>query len=284
MCFVLSVIFTLGICCQAMAQGGPLWLGTKRLPAVFMTEVVKGNVPGHSLIHVFGKADVGTTFVPIASSLKYPTPTTATTLEVVSGDADDKADGDGAREITVVGLNGDWEEITQVVATNGLTPVPLPIDMIRVYRWWVSASGVYATSTTGSHQGTITIQTSPGAVLWFNGIVTPYPKGQSEIAGYTVPVGFRAYVFIEGLVADSTKSVDVMFLKRENADDITAPFTAMRVVKDYVGVSSHTIGADQNAPINAFAAKTDLIFMAKVASGTAGVSVDYELLLIEDGY
>jgi hypothetical protein len=253
-------------------------------PTSFLIEVVKGNVPGHSLIHVFGKADVGTTFVPIASSLKYPTPTIATALEVVSDDPNDTALGSGAREISVIGLDSTWREITQVVPTSGLTGVPLPIDMVRVYGWWVSASGTYATSTQGSHAGTITIQEAVGGALWFNGIVTPYPKGQSEIAGYTVPVGFRALIFIESIVADTNKAVDVMFLKRLDADRIAAPFSAMRVVKDYVGVSSHAVGADQNAPIDTFPAKTDLMFMAKVSNGTASVSVDYELLLIADGY
>lgn len=260
------------------------WMGTAGSPEQFLIEVVKGNIPGHSLIHVFGKAIVGTTLVPIASSLKYPTPTAAVALEVISSDADDTAAGAGAREITVVGLDANWEEITQVVATNGLTAVPLPISMLRVYRWWVSASGVYATATTGSHQGTITIQEVSGSALWFNGLITPYPKGQSEIAGYTVPTGFRAYIFIQAIIADSSKSVDVMFLSRVNADTVVAPFTAMRSVKNWGGVSSAAVGADTNAPIDAFPARTDLIFLAEVGTGTAAVSVDYEVLLVKDGY
>jgi hypothetical protein len=264
--------------------GQPGWVGTSGSPDVFLIEVVKGNVPGHTVRHRFGKGIVGTTMVPIASSLKYPTPIAATTLEVVSDDADDTVAGAGARTVTVMGLDSNWEEITQTVNMAGLTPVPLPIDMIRVYDWWVETSGVYATSGTGSHQGVITIQTSPGAVLWFNGVVTPYPKGQSEISGFTVPVGFRAYVFIHGIVADSTKSVDVMFIKRIDAGDVTTPFSPMRAVKDFTGVSDHSVGFDSGAPVNAFSAKTDLIFMGVVSSGTASISVDYEILLIADGY
>jgi hypothetical protein len=267
---------------NASARRG--WQGTAGSPEIFLIEVVKGNIPGHTLLHRFGKAVVGTTMVPIASSLKYPTPIAAVALEVISDDADDTAAGAGAREITVVGLDSTWAEITQVVATNGLTAVPLPIDMIRIYDWWVSASGVYATASTGSHEGTITIQEVSGSALWFNGITTPYPKGQSQIAGYTVPLGYRAYIFIEGIVADSTKSVDVMLLARRDAGDVTAPYTAMRAIKDYVGVSDNAQGADNNAPINAFSAKTDLIFLGAVSTGTASISVDYEVLLIADGY
>ena len=260
------------------------WQGTSGSPEQFLIEVVKGNIPGHTLHHRFGKGLVGTTMVPIASSLKYPTPTVATTLEVVSSDADDTVAGAGARTVSVKGLNASWEEITQTVNMNGLTPVPLPIDMIRVYDWWVASSGVYATSATGSHQGTITVQTSPGAVLWFNGTVTPYPKGQSEIAGYTVPVGFRAYIFVHGIIADSTKAVDVIFLKRESADDVAVPFTPMRTLKEFTGLAGNSVGGDTTAPINSFEAKTDIIFMGIVTSGTASVTVDYEILLIADGY
>ena len=86
---------------QAHAIRG--WQGTSGSPEQFLIEVVKGNIPGHTLRHRFGKGLVGTTMVPIASSLKYPTPTAAVTLEVVSSDADDTAAGAGAQEVTVLG-------------------------------------------------------------------------------------------------------------------------------------------------------------------------------------
>lgn len=260
------------------------WIGTSGSPEQFLVEVVKGNIPGHTLRHRFGKGLVSTTMVPIASSLKYPTPTAAVTLEVVSSDADDTIAGAGARTVTVLGLDANWEEISQTVDMDGLTPVPLPIDMIRVYDWWVSSSGVYATSALGSHQGIITIQTSPGGVLWFNGTIVPYPKGQSEIAGFTVPLGFRAYIFMHGIIADSSKTVDVIFLRRDNADDVTIPFEPMRTLKEFTGLAGNSVGGDTTAPINSFAAKTDIIFMGIVASGSASVTVDYEILLIADGY
>lgn len=263
----------------------PGWQGTAGSPEEYFFEIAEGHIGGHSYFHKFGKGLVGTTMVPIASSLKYPTPTAATTLEVVSNDADDTAAGDGARTVTIQGVDANWDEITQTVAMNGLTPVVFPIDMLRVYRWWVETSGVYATSALGSHQGTITIQTSPGAVLWFNGTVDPYPKGQSEIAGYTVPDGFTAYVFLHNISVDSTKAVDIIFIRRKGADTITAPFTPMRAITEYVAVSGSLTPETGLIPINgAFPARTDLIWLAKVASGTASISVLYDILLIADGW
>ncbi len=271
---------------QSEGGGGqPGWSGTAGSPEEFFFQISKGTVPGHSYFHQFGKANVGTTLVPVASSLKYPTPTAATTLEVVSSDADDTSAGAGARTVTIQGLDGNWDEITQTVAMNGLTPVPFPIDMLRVYRWWVATSGVYATSALGSHQGTITIQTSPGAVLWFNGTVDPYPKGQSEIGGYTVPDGYTAYVFLHNISVDSTKAVDIIFVRRLDADTIAAPFTPMRAITEYVAVSGSLTPETGMIPVNgAFTARTDLLWLGKVASGTASISILYDILLVADGY
>ncbi len=265
--------------------GQPGWSGTAGSPEEFFFQVAKGTVPGHTYFHKFGKGNVGTTMVPVASSLKYPTPTTATTLEVVSTDADDTSAGAGARTVTIQGLDGNWDLITQTVAMNGLTPVPFPTDMMRVFRWWVATSGVYATSALGSHQGTITIQTSPGAVLWFNGTVDPYPKGQSEIAGYSVPDGFTAYIFLHNIAVDSTKAVDIIFVRRLNADTIAAPFSPMRAVTEYVSVTGALQPGAKNIPINSgFPARTDLLWLGKVASGTASISILYDVLLVADGY
>ena len=110
------------------------------------TEVAKGNVPGHSLVHKFGATDAGTTMAPVTVSGFYRVPTAATALEFVSDDANDDAAGTGAREVTVVGLDENWAEVTQTVVTDGLTPVALGTDLIRLYRWYVSSSGTYASS------------------------------------------------------------------------------------------------------------------------------------------
>lgn len=284
MYIVLSVIFMMGFCCQSMAQTpGPLWLGTKSLPANFLIEVAKGHVPGHSLVHKFGKGTVGTTLVPITNSLVYQTPTAAVALEFVSSDTNDTAAGTGAREITVQGLNSEWELITQVIATNGTTAVPIPTSLTRLFRWFVSASGTYATATANSHAGTLTVRVASAGATWSTIGILPRPIGQSQISCYTVPDGFRAFVFLQEIRVDSTKSADVIFLARDNADDVTAPFPAMRMVANFIGISGIAT-ADPNAPRNGFVAPADLMFMGKIASGTADIVVDFEILLVAEGY
>jgi hypothetical protein len=210
-------------------------------------------------------------------------PTTAVSLEAVSDDADDTAAGAGARTLYIEGLALDGSIVTQTIAMNGLTAVPIPTPLWRLYRWYVATSGVYATTATGSHEGVITIRVASAGATWSQLDMTPYPHSQSEIGWYTVPAGYTAYLFLQEINVDSTKSADIIFVRRENANTVAAPFSAMRMLAQYVGVAGSS-PSDQNAPINSFGAFADFGYMGKVASSTGSVSVAYEILLIKDGF
>lgn len=272
----------MGFCCQAFAAG-PLWLGSHRLNASFFVEVAKGNVPGHSIVHKFGHSDVGTTLQPITFSGVYKTPTTAVALEFVSDDVNDTAAGTGAREITITGIGVNYDEITQVIATNGTTAVAIPISLLRLYEWYVSASGTYATQSAGSHVGTLIIRVASAGATWSAIDDIAFPHGRSEIGVYTIPDGYRGYIIHQDIDVDSNKSAEITIFKREGIDIITAPFTPMTVVSDYVGVSGHRPGF-LKIPMNSFPARTDIGFMGRIASGTADITVHFGILLIEDGY
>ncbi len=291
--YLLIPILVAGLLClvpvtESVKGGGgqPAWQGSPGMPLSFLIEVTKGNVPGHRMVHKFGKATVGTTLTPICASLVYQTPTTAQALEFVSASADDTAAGTGAREITVIGLDGNWAEVTQTLATNGLTAVPLTTDLVRLYRWYVSGSGSYATQAVGSHAGVLTIRAASAGATWSIIGVTPFPIGQSEIGAFTIPIGERAYVFIQELQVDSAKTVDAIFFQRTGANIISAPFDAMRAVANFIGISGD-INPNTNAPQNGFTSvgeATDIGYMAKVTSATADISVAFEILLVKDGY
>jgi hypothetical protein len=249
----------------------------------FLIEVAKGKVPGHSIVHKFGHAEVGTTMTPICHGGIYPTPTAEVSLEVLSDDPLDTFLGTGARTIFFEGLALDGSIVTQSVEMNGTTAVPLPTDLFRLYRWFVETSGTYATTAVGSHAGAITVRVAGGGATWSALDLTPFPHGQSEIGWYTVPLGHRAYVFLQEINVDTTKTADLVFVRREGANIVVAPFSPMRVVAQYVGIAGSN-PSDSNAPQNSFEAFSDIGYMGKVASSTASVSVAYEILLVEDGF
>ena len=260
------------------------WQGTAGSPERFLLEVQKGNIPGHSILHKFGHGSVGTSMVPITNSLVYQTPTTAVALEILSDDADDTSAGAGARTVFIEGLALDGTIVTQIVALNGLTAVAIPTPLWRLYRWYVLTSGAYGTTATGGHQGTLTIRVASAGATWSTIAFAPYPHGQSEIGWYTVPAGFRAYVFTQVVKVDSSKSADVMFVQRQDANDVTTPFTSFRLVEEFIGVAGAGSGLSPDSPLGSFPAFTDIGWMGKIGTGTADISVDFEILLIKDGY
>lgn len=248
----------------------------------FYLSVARGLIPKHSLVHKFGANSLTTTLNPITQSGFYRTPTTATALEFVSSDANDTSAGTGAREVTVIGLNGSWQEVTQTVTTNGTTAVALGTNLIRLYRWYVSSSGTYATQSTGSHAGTLTIRESGGGATWSTIGIAPFPTGQSQIGSYTIPTGYTGYLLSKNIFVDSTKEADIYFFQRPLANDVSSPFSgAMRLFEREVGVTGG-FELKTVAPKGPFVGPCDLGFMGKTSTGTAEVSVEFELLLVQD--
>ncbi len=277
MMFVMAFSFT--------ALAGRAWQGDSSMPADVYMEISKGNVPGHSIVHKFGHGAVGTSFVPVCSSLTYTTPTTAIALEVVSGDADDTSAGAGAQEVTIIGLLLDGTEVTQVVELSGLSAVSIPTPLFRLYRWYVSRSGVYPSPGGGSHQGILTIRVASAGATWSTILFTPFPHGQSQIGWYTIPAGHRGYLLSQFIKVDSVKVVDILLVWRGNSDDVATPFTGVfRLISEFVGIAGSGVTLQPKTPINGFVEFTDIGFLGKVASSTADVSVDFELLIVKDGY
>ena len=246
----------------------------------FFTEVSEGNITGYSLIHKFGaSASIGTTLLPVALANTYQTPTTATSLEFVSNSANDTASGTGARQITVIGIGADWTEVSQTVTTNGTTAVALATPLLRLYRWYVSQSGTYATQSASSHVGTLTIRVAGGGTTWSQIPVTPFPMGQSQIGVYTIPLGKTAFLLSLDAYVSSSKAVDVLVFQRPNANDITAPYTgAIRLVSQWAQVTGH-LPVKYRSPRGPFVGPCDIGFMAKTSVGTGSATVEFELIL-----
>jgi hypothetical protein len=255
------------------------------LTANFLIEVARGNIPGYNMVHKFGAGNLTTTPLPITSTNNYATPIANTSLEFVSDSADDSAIGLGAQEVTIIGLvntNGVWSEVTQTLITNGLTPVILTTDIIRMYRWYVSKSGTYASPTESSHVGNLTIQESGGGTIWDTIPNSPLPFGQSQIGVYTVPSGKTAYLFSKNITVDSSKASDIFFFQRPNANDVTAPYTGTRrLVEREIGITSG-VSLQFKSPKGPFVGPCDIGFIGRVDLTTGSASVEFELLIVDD--
>ena len=248
----------------------------------FWLNATQGLITKYSVEHVFGTSEsVGTTFVPIARGNVYSTLTTAQSLEILSSSANDTLAGTGARTITIRGLNSSWVEVEQTVSMAGTTPVVLGTNLIRAYDMYVTTSGSYATQTTPSHSGTITLRIAGGGATWLQIYSTDFPRGQSQCGVRTIALGKSAVAYYHYGAVDSNKSADIIFFSRDNADIITAPYGGMKSGPEFVGVSGFIPLIDVAAPEGPFVGPCDIGFMGKFPAGTGSISVEFELIIFD---
>ena len=251
----------------------------------FGVDVAKGEVPGHTVIQKFGRnSAVSSSFVPICLSGFYRTPTSNTALEVVSTDVDDTFLGAGARTIYYEGLqvqSGSLVVVSDVVELDGTTPVALPDSLIRLYRWYVASSGVYASQSAGSHQGDITIQESGAGNVWAKIENNGFPRAQSQIGAYTVPTGYTAYVSKISYSVESDKEADILMFKREGVLNTSAPYNAMTLVTE-INSATGNYTVEYRTPLK-FEEETDFGFLGKLKANTGPMTVDFEIKLVQNG-
>ena len=125
-------------------------------PREFLIEVNKGNVPGHFLWHKFGWSEViGTTFnhvwnQPAAADLVWQT--VASRYDIVSTDITDNFNGVGARSIRLIGLDANFNEVTEDLdlhPVDGTIIVTSANEFIRLNRAYILTCGSYSSNNNG---------------------------------------------------------------------------------------------------------------------------------------
>lgn len=237
---------------------------------------------GNYTVHKFGRALVDTSFKPVAFGNAYQMPqiASATKLRIKSGDVGDTAAGVGARKVIIQGIDDTGALVSEELTTAGTSASANSTnDYIRLFRAYVSESGTYdATGTAGSHEDDIVIENSAGNADWLTIDATDFPRGQSEVAWYTVPEGRTAYISHVKINSDSTKATTILCVKREGITDTTAPYNAFRLVFQLGGIAGDHI-LNPEVPYGPFNAGTDIGFLGKVGVGTGEVDIDFELVL-----
>ena len=252
----------------------------------FLIDITRGAVTGYSGVHKFGRnTAVGTSFVPIALGGVYqtPQPAAATTLRIkAGGHANDNSSGAGAREVTLIGLDASGDEVTETVATNGATAsTATTASFIRLYRAYVSGSGTYATTSTGSHADDIVIENSGGGTDWLTIDATDYAKGQSEVAFYSVPSGKKGYIQSFSIFTDSARTTDIMVCQRTGILQTAPPYDGWRLLLTE-SLKSESSFRHPSTPIGPIVGPADVGFMAKVETATGAVEIDFELIVVDN--
>lgn len=246
----------------------------------YYVQVARGEVPNTQVIHKFGASTIGTTMQPITESGIYRTPTSPVQLAVYSTSALDTYGGLGANTIVVEGLNGSWERVLFEVNMNGTNNAVFPINLTRLYGWYVNSSGTYANATIGSHYGELRIRQVNDSLLWSSIDINPIAEGQSTIGVYSCAKGYEAYIISKSVFVDSVKPVDIYLFKREYINQTTAPYSPMRLLEEEYGVSG-AFEVNLKSPIGTIKCPADFGLMGLVDTGSGRISVEFGILLIK---
>lgn len=156
-------------------------------------QVSRGQISWHKTLFKFGyNSDINGSLETIWShGGLYAYPSAATVMKVSSSSTDDAANGTGARTVLVVGLDANYNEINEVVALNGQTAVNTINSFIRVFRAYVVTAGSGGTAAGVIYIGTGVVTAGVPATVYAE---IPLGDNQTEMALWTVPAGYTAYM------------------------------------------------------------------------------------------
>jgi hypothetical protein len=200
--------------------------------------------------------------------------TAATTVRIKAGDvADVDSTGAGARTVVVEGLDSNWEVATETLACNGDSAGSAgSVSFIRVYRAYVETAGTVG----GNNTDDVVVENSSGGT---DLITIGAGRGQTETTGFTVPAGKEAYLKRVSAAVAATKPCDMAMWQRQNADDVTVPVSAKRLVHSYPELDGSAQDDFIACPV--FPAKTDLWWTATTGTSAAGVKAEYDLIIVD---
>ena len=239
--------------------------------------IAAGDVQGYKAIHKFGRnPNVGNAPETIwmhGGKYEYLAVGAASTLYAYSANSEDSAAGDGARTITIQGLDNNFNEIEETVTVNGAATT---LEFLRVYRAFV-----YTAGSTNTNEGDVLISTGAGgsgtvlADIGTIGTGSTFGLGQTQLALYTIPAGKTGYLttWNVGLAPMNNKATVILKSREINGD---GPFRTKDIV-DLVG-GYHT--QNYSIPLR-FPEKTDIEVLA--AGDTSSIiSSSFDIILVDN--
>jgi len=246
----------------------------------FNLQVARGQIAYHESIYKFGNnpqvADSIETIWPQGGLYSYLS--AATVLKVSSGSTDDTSAGTGARTVELSGLDGDYNEISEVVTLNGQTAVNTTQSYLRINRMIVRSAGSGGANAGIIYAGTGTVTTGVPANIYAT--INGDGSNQTLMALWTIPAGYTGYLMqydVSNGTTSNTPAVCTLFL-------VARPYGEVFQTKD---IKSLTTGMHiENTlviPVE-FAEKTDIEVRAisSSASVTFDISSAFEMLYIKN--
>jgi len=237
-------------------------------------DISQGSVLGASYIHKFGRnPNIGGTPETIwQQGGLYTYLTSPSTVFVSSDDNDDNPTGNGARTVTIQGLDANYNEIEATQPVNNLVGTT---EFLRVNRAFVASAG-----STGTNEGDVQISTEAsggGTVLADIGTIgtgTTYGLGQTMLGLYTIPSHCNGYLTRWNVGVGTYNSSATATLYTRIYDPNNGAFRA-RDIMDVPG-GFHT--RDYEIPFF-LPARTDVEIRAIASTGST-ISSSFDIILV----
>ena len=241
----------------------------------FELQVGRGQITGHSVVHVFGhNPDVDTTEVtvwPATGLLGHPA--APTIMKISSSSADDTSAGTGARTVYILGINGTGGYVSETVTLSGQTAVNTVHEYDAIETMSVASVGSGGVNAGTIYAGTGTVTAGVPAV--------PYSAigigdNLSLVGHWTCPTGYTGYL-VFGSVTSGTANANQYItarLKQRGQDGIvrTAAITT---------IATGTADYDFAYPIKIMAGEC-ITATAKGSGNNNDVSSYFQIVLVRN--
>lgn len=244
----------------------------------FYLEVMLGNIPGHKMLHKFGRNDsisngVWDIVSPTGPSGSFPSSGSPVRIQA-GGHAEDTSNGAGARSIIVIGIDTDLNEVSETVVTAGANASAYTTTSFwRIYRSYVDSVGTY----TGNNMNNIVLETD-GV---FDSMVILAGEGQTQHGGFSIPQNKTGYILNIEVMTDGQKPADIRIFTRENFTNVTAPMSPKRLRLYFDGILGH-MEIQPKSPMLVLPELSDFWVEARGSGSSTEVSVNYDVLIIDD--
>jgi len=241
----------------------------------YLLDVQRGLIPGHSIFTQLGHNEEvdtsvdetiyegATTFIPLL---------VAETIDIASDNAGDTVGGAGVENILVSGLDGNFNVITEIVPTNGLSTVTTTNSYIILHRADAETAGsnltnlgnvTFVSTTTAKDMGLMRAQ-----------------LGSIQNGFLIIPANKTGHIF--KVAASVTRTKGTQGIKEANVNILIKEDGKALKTFQFFGLRSDGGAISAELPFNKLLEKTFVRADTLAIANNTAVSINYALVLINN--